>query len=425
MATTDVTRRGSRHPGVGNRTPSRNEDFFEEQELKELRDYVAPIRTARRVRLTLTTLVELWLVFGFDIGPKLSEELGDMGWFLQLLVIMAVLEVVFLAIRAPFGYWVTMVYEKKAGHSTSTIGTWIKDQGLEYLLSIFVGALLMGPAFAAIHAFPDTWWLVGGLAIVAFLIVVQFLAPVLIMPRFNKFTPLEPGPIRSRIEELAEKSGVKIQGVYLMDASKRTTRANAGVTGFGKTKRVIVNDTICQFPLEELSQVIAHELGHYRLNHIPKSFPVSALQFPLTLLFIDLVAGNETVLRWAGVLPPADLGHPASVPLFGFAFGIPLAITGLADAWLSRKHEREADLEALELLGDPTSFVGVWPRIVLADKANLEPTPWEKLKSTHPEIAERMQFGLDWAEMNDVSVTPPAKRSVPEPVLTEGSTAKG
>ncbi|HUS61880.1 MAG TPA: M48 family metallopeptidase, partial [Acidimicrobiales bacterium] len=411
MATTDVTRRGSRHPGVGNRTPSRNEDFFEERELKELREYIAPIRMVRRVRLVLATLVELWLVFGYDLGPRLSDKLDDMGWFLQLLVITAVLEVVFLAVKAPFDYWVNMVYEKKAGHSTSTTATWIKDQVLNYVLGIFVGALLMGPAFAAIHRFPDSWWLVGGLAIVAFLIVVQFLAPVLIMPRFNKFTPLEPGPIRSRIEELAEKSDVKIQGVYLMDASKRTTRANAGVTGFGKTKRVIVNDTICQFPLEELSQVIAHELGHYRLNHIPKSFPVSALQFPLSLLFIDLVAGNETVLRWAGA--PA-LGHPASVPLFGLAFGIPLAITGLADAWLSRKHEREADLEALELLGDPTSFVGVWPRIVLADKANLEPTPWEKLKSTHPEIAERMQFGLDWAAMNAVPAEAPPPQTVPD-----------
>ncbi|MEY2467524.1 MAG: hypothetical protein QOF21_222, partial [Actinomycetota bacterium] len=83
--------------------------------------------------------------------------------------------------------------------------------------------------------------------------------------------------------------------------------------------------------------------------------------------------------------------------------------------WLSRKHEREADLEALDVLGDPTSFLSVWPRMVLHDKANLEPTPWELLTAAHPEVAERMQFSVDWARMNDVPVTLPEKRSVPEP----------
>lgn len=295
-----------------------------------------------------------------------------------------------------------------------TPGLWLKDQARDLVLEGVIGMALFAPIYAALHAI-ELWWLAGGLIVVGVQIIFVFLAPVLIMPRFNKFTPMEDGPIRNRIEEIARLSGVEIAGVFLMDASKRTTRANAAVAGFGKTKRVIVNDTICDLPLEQLSQVIAHELGHYRLNHIPKSFPVSALQFPTALLAVELVAGNDSVLGWAGI---GDLGDPASFPLVGFVFGLALALFSVITFWISRTHEREADLEALELLGDPTSFVAVWPALVLEHKANPEPTPWELLTSTHPEIADRMQFGIDWARLNDVDVTLPPRRSVPEPERT-------
>jgi len=405
---------------VGKRTPSRNDDFFEPDELAELRDYIAPLRRNRRIRVVLTTALELWLVFGLDIGPRVASWASGEGWVIRLLLVAFIFGLPTLVITVPFSYWTQLVYEKRSGQSTITTATWIKDQFLELALGMFVVVILMVPVYAAIHAFGSVWWLFGGALIVAILVVLNFVAPVLIMPRFNKFTPLEPGPIRSRIEELAEMQGVQIQGVYLMDASKRTTRPNAGVTGFGKTKRVIINDTICEFPLDELSQVIAHELGHYRRNHVPKSFPFTALQMPLALLATELVSGNDRVLGWAGV---RDLGDPASFPLFAvFFFSVAFTLTGLPGQWLSRKHEREADLEALELLGDPTSFVGVWPRMVLTAKANLEPTPWQKLGSTHPEIAERMQFGLDWAEMNSVPATRPARRSIPQPT-EEAATA--
>jgi STE24 endopeptidase len=411
MVGTAPVRRGGPHPPVGKRTPSRNEDFFDEDQLRELRDYIRPLRRNRRIRTVITTVVQLVLVFGLDLGPKVAGWIDGQGWALRLLLVALVLDVIDTIVGAPFSAWASLVYERRAGHSTMTVGTFLKDQLLNTALGLVLTVVLMLPVYFAIHAFGSSWWLVGGALIMVALVAIQFVAPIWILPRFNKFTPLPEGPIRSRIEELARLSDVTIEGVYLMDASKRTNRANAGVTGFGKTKRVIVNDTICDFPIDELSQVIAHELGHYRLNHVTKSFPVNAVQMPLALLAVHLVAGNDTVLRWAGV--EGGLGDPASYGVFGLVFGAFLGVSGLAGMWLSRRHEREADLEALELLGDPTSFLAVWPRMVLNDKANLEPTPFEKLKSTHPEIAERMQFGLDWAAMNEVPVTRPPKRAVP------------
>ena len=101
--------------------------------------------------------------------------------------------------------------------------------------------------------------------------------------------------------------------------------------------------------------------------------------------------------------------------MFLTVFGIPSATLGVASAWLSRRNEREADLEALELLGDPTSFVAMWPSMVELNKADLEPGPWERLNASHPEVPERMQFGLDWAERNGVPVQRPQRASVPPP----------
>ena len=408
-AAAPTTWRGSAHPSVAARGRYDNTDFFEEDELARLRDYIRPLRLLRRVRLTLSTAISLALIFAFDLGPRVAGWVDGQGWVVRLLVVMVVFDLLETLVKAPFSAWANLFYERRAGHSTMTGATFCKDLVLELVLGVVIGMALLTPVYAAIHSF-DQWWLIGGIAMVAFQLALTFIAPVVIMPRFNKFTPLPEGPIRDRIEEIARLSGVTISGVFLMDASKRTTRANAGVTGFGKTKRVIVNDTICDFPLEELSQVIAHELGHYRLNHIPKSFPIDALRLPLALLVVQVVAGSSTVLGWAGL---ERLGDPASYPLLGLAFGVPITLWSLVSGWLSRKHEREADLEALELLGDPSSFLAVWPRMVLNDKANMEPTPWEKATSTHPEIAERMQFGLDWARMNGVEATIPARRHVP------------
>jgi Zn-dependent protease with chaperone function len=116
------------------------------------------------------------------------------------------------------------------------------------------------------------------------------------------------------------------------------------------------------------------------------------------------------VLGWAGL---DRLGEPGAAPVFLLGLGLPMALLGLVSAWWSRRNEREADLEALELLGDPTDFVGMWPALVELNKTDLEPGWWERLNASHPTPAERMQFGLDWAAMNGVPVERPAKAGVP------------
>lgn len=257
----------------------------------------------------------------------------------------------------------------------------------------------------------------GGLAFLAIAVFLNFVYPVLIMPRFNTFTPMEAGPLRTRIERIADLAGTSIEGVYTMDGSKRSRRGNAFVAGFGPTKRVVVYDTMLdgsggvEFSVEQIAQVVAHEIGHYRLNHIPKTFPLAGLQMLLALAFVQYAIGSDTSLGWAGV---DGLGEPGAAPLFLLGIGLPMTGLALVSAWVSRRNEREADLEALELLGDPTSFVAMWPSFVALNKADLEPGWWDRLNASHPGVAERMQFGLDWADMNGVPAQRPDRATVPE-----------
>lgn len=420
-----TTLRDSAHPPLGSRTPSHTEDFFDADQLAELRAYARPAKRVRLVSRIVTAVVELVLVFGLDLGPELADLVD--GWALQLVVVGAVFAAITTVLELPASFWLTLVHDRRHGLSNQSVGLWIVDQAKEVVLSVVLLAGFLIPVYAAVRSI-EAWWLIGGLIFVGISLVMAFVYPVLIMPRFNKFTPMPDGPLRTRIEEIATRAGTTIEGVYTMDGSKRSRRGNAFVAGFGPTKRVVVFDTILDddagvaFPLEEVAQIVAHEIGHYRLQHIPKTFPFTAIQLLATLAFVQYVGGNDTVLGWAGV---DDLGDPGALPVFLLAFGIPSVVLGLGAAWLSRRNEREADLEALELLAQPTDFVAMWPRMVALNKADLEPSWWQRLNASHPEVAERMQFGLDWSEMNDVPVDRPAVGAVPDAAAVTSDDARG
>lgn len=413
---TSTVRRRSAHPPLGARTPARNEDFFDEAQLAELRAYSRPRKRVDLAAKVVVGIVDLILIFVLDLGPEIAGWMSSSPWPVQVVAVAALFAVLSQALALPADWWATMVHDRRHGLSNQSSGLWIADQVKGLLLNVVLSALLLVPIYWAVRGF-DTWWLIGGLVFFAIALVVNFVYPVLVMPRFNTFTPMAGGPLRDRIEEIADLAGTSIEGVYTMDGSKRSRRGNAFVAGFGPTKRVVVFDTMLDgpdgpgFPVEEVAQVVAHEIGHYRLNHIPKTFPLAGLQMLAALAFVQHVIGSETVLGWAGV---DELGDPGAVPLFLLGIGLPMSLLGLVSAWVSRRNEREADLEALELLGDPTSFVAMWPSFVALNKADLEPGWWERLNASHPGVAERMQFGLDWAGMNGVPVSSPQIAAVPE-----------
>jgi STE24 endopeptidase len=245
-------------------------------------------------------------------------------------------------------------------------------------------------AIAAVRRYPRDWWLPASAASVLLGAVLSALAPVVLDPLFNDFTRLPDGEARADVLELAAAAGVKVGEVYSVDASRRTTAANAYVTGLGPTKRVVLFDTLLdRYSRDELRMVVAHELAHVRHRDVPRSVLYAALVAPP----ITLAAQR---LSWA--LSPAR-DTPAALPALALAAMLVSAPAGLVSNRLSRAIERRADEYSLALGGVPEAFVSFERTIALQNLADLEPPGWVvKLLATHPPTAERIGAAVAWSE---------------------------
>jgi STE24 endopeptidase len=242
------------------------------------------------------------------------------------------------------------------------------------------GALLV----VGMRRFGRDWWAPGAAAVAGFALVFTYLGPVVLDPVFNKFTPLPAGETRSDVLELARKAGVDVGEVYEVDASRRTTAANAYVTGVGHTKRVVLYDTLLKdFTPAETRLVVAHELGHVRHRDVPHG-----------LLWLALVApfGTFAVARTAEKLTRPDA---TAVPAVALSLAlIAPAITTISNQ-LSRAVERRADAFALDLTGEPDAMIGFERRITLQNVGDPDPPRWQQIvMGTHPPTMERIGQAL-------------------------------
>jgi STE24 endopeptidase len=391
---------GSAHPSLWRRTPHRPDDWFDAEALADARAYARPVNRVRMLRGVLALVAVLAFV-GWDAGPQLVEQLGLRGWVLELVVVLAAFLLLSTLVSLPFDAWIDLRHDRRHDVSTQTGRGFAKDTVQELVVSLVLVTLLLVPVYVAIRA-SDQWWVIGWAIATVFATAMALAYPVVIMPRFNTFDPLtEPG-LRGRIEAVADRAGERIAGVFVMDASRRTKRDNAFVAGWGPTKRVVLFDTMLDHDPEVIEQIVAHEIGHYRLRHIPKSIVVQALVFLGVFAFLGWFTQWDAALRWAGI---ESIEDPAGVGLLLVGLGIGLTATSFATAWYSRAKERQADLEALELLARPDDFIEVWRRLAPRNRAELEPSWWKRLQASHPDIAERMQFGARWADLNDARPT--------------------
>jgi STE24 endopeptidase len=388
----------SRHPSLWTRTPYRADDWFDAATLAEARAYARPVNRMRLIRGAVG-LAAIAAFVGFEAGPRLVEGLGLRGWALQLVAVLAAFTVLTALAAVVFDAWLSLRHDKRHGLSNETPASFAADTVKELVLSLVLLVVLLVPVHLAIRA-TEAWWVLGW-AITATLTTVLALAyPVLIMPRFNRFDPLAPGDLLDRIRAVADRAGEEVEGVYVMDASKRTTRDNAFVAGWGPTKRVVLFDTLLEHPPEVIEQIVAHEIGHYRLRHIPKTIAVQAVVLLAVFAFLGWFTTWDPALRFAGI---EAIDDPAGIALLLVGLGIGFTVTSFVSAFHSRAKERQADLEALELLGRPDHFLELWRRLAPKNRSELEPSAWRRLQASHPDVAERMAFGARWAELNPTS----------------------
>jgi STE24 endopeptidase len=277
------------------------------------------------------------------------------------------------------------------GISTQSLGFWLADTGK----SAVIGAVLAGAGaallIALVRRFGSRWWLPGSLAVVAIAAVFVWLAPVVLAPLFNRFSPL-PADSKARSEVLAlgNRAGVDIGQVYRVDASRRVRSLNAYVGGIGPTKRVVLYDTLLKRAnQDELRSIVAHELGHVKHDDILRGLAFVGLVAPLGLLFVRELAG--AIAPRSG----SDGRGPAALPAYALGLALASLLIGVVGNQLSRRVEASADTFALELTHDPRALIQVQRRLAITNVANPDPPAVvTALLLTHPPTIDRIGAAL-------------------------------
>src|SRR4051794_4143116 len=281
----------------------------------------------------------------------------------------------------------------KVGLATQSWPGWASDVAKSTAIgAVFAGAG-GGAAVALMRRFPRTWWVPGAGALVGFGVLTTYLGPVVLDPIFNRFTPLPDGRERSDVLDLADAAGVDVGEVFSVDASRRTTAANAYVNGIGRTKRVVLFDTLMRdFTRDEVRLVVAHELGHVRHDDVRRLLAFLAIVAPVGTLAVARV--TEAIRNGNG-----DPAGPAAVPALALAAMLVGAPVNAVTNRLSRRIEARTDEFALRLTDAPEPFIGFEKRITIKNIAEPEPPAWaELLFGTHPSTLQRIGAAVAFRE---------------------------
>ena len=323
-----------------------------------------------------------WLdqwVRSFGLGPVVSGL-----FFIGILILLRAI------VSLPFSCYSTFVIEEKFGFNRTTVKTFfvdlLKGVGLAIVLGVPIMALVLG--FFE-HAGSLAWLYCWG-AVTLFTLVVQFIAPTLIMPLFNKYSPLEEGELRSAIVEYARSIDFPLQNIFVMDGSKRSTKSNAFFTGFGANKRIVLFDTLIkQHTVEELVAVLAHEMGHYKKKHILKSILLGIAQSGLLFFLVSLF------ISYQGLFDAFYMQQPsvyAGLLFFGLLYTPVEFFIGLILQMISRQHERESDRFAIHTTDTPEAMIDALKKLSVNNLSNLRPHPFYVfLNYSHPPVLERIR----------------------------------
>ena len=266
------------------------------------------------------------------------------------------------------------------------------DWAVDVLKAAGIGALTAAVgglvAIALVRRFPRNWWAPAAVLVVAYGVVTIWLYPILLDPVFNRFERLPGGPLRTQVLRLADRAGVDVGEVYRVDASRRTSAANAYVIGLGHSKRVVLYDNLIEdFPRPEVRSVVAHELGHQKHNDLLRGLAWLAIVAPAGTFLVQALA--ERFAR------PGRLGTPAALPAIALAIALVSLGLGCASNVLSRKVEASADSFALELTRDPADFIRFQRRIAIQNVTDPDPPGlYHVLFDTHPTALERIGAGV-------------------------------
>lgn len=376
---------------------------FDAAKLAKIRAYKNAGYFAWLPAVCCTTLLSLALAFSgfypfvFHAVCRITGSPHGFGsTYLCALLFFAAVAVPKELISVPFALYREFGVEKRFGFSNMTFKLWLSDAMKQTALSAGFGAALLAAVIAILTAFPKAWWIFVTAALFAFSLLLMVIYPLIIAPLFNRFTPLADGELKDKIARLMEKLNFKMRGIFIMDASKRSGHSNAYFGGIGKSKRIVLFDTLTQIlTADELVAVLGHELGHYKLHHIIRRFLLTAPLELLLMLAFYLCAQSEALYAGFGF---AIEGNATPDIQFIGLFLISLAASPLASLcapithFFSRKDEFAADAFSADLTGNPDALISGLIKLSSENLSELlPPSLYAFWHYSHPTLLERIR----------------------------------
>ncbi len=340
-------------------------------------------------------LLYLFIALGYSNWLQSYIQTFVENQYLVFLIFVFVLGIVSSFLFMPVNIYTGFYLEHKYDLSNQTFFKYFSENVKSMLVGLVIGIPILLLFFFVLNQFGDLWWLVFASAMFLISVVLSQIFPIIILPIFYKILPLNDEELKTRISNLAEGAGIKVENVFTFDMSKNTKKANAAFTGLGKTKRIILGDTLLSnYSKDEIETVIAHELGHYKHKHIIKNILFGTVSSFLTFFIISILYRNS--LGWFGF---ENITQIAALPLLSLWAMIIGLIQSPIGNILSRKYEYEADRYAIESSHKPESFINTLNKLTDQNLGDREPNLFiEWFFYSHPSIKNRINAIKKFAE---------------------------
>src|SRR5215211_3719564 len=363
---------------------------------KQAKEYARIRRRLWLVDIIFSALYALlWLFLGWSTSLRDWLTTFTTNPWLLIALFVAIFGGIYSLLNLPLSYYSGFVLPHRFGQSNQMLKDWVIDQIKGLAIGAPLGLLLLELLYLALRVTGGLWWLWAAIGMLIFTVLLSNLAPILIMPLFNKYIPLgdEHKELADRLLDLARRANTKVQGVFKFDMSKRTKAANAALTGIGNTRRIVLGDTLINdFSTDEIETVLAHELGHHVHRDIPFLIAFGTLSTTLSLYLASLA------LNWAinyfGFSGSADV---AAFPALALILGVYGLITLPLENAVSRWREGMADDYALQATGKREAFASAFTRLANQNLGEVDPEKWVVFMFySHPPLGERIAKAHHW-----------------------------
>ena len=371
--------------------PEEFSGYYDREKYRKSQEYLKENTRFGLITDSIATPVTIAFILlgGFNLVDQFARSF-HLGMIPTGLIFAGVLMLGSQLMAIPFSIYSTFVIEEKYGFNKTTPRTFVLDILKAWVLTAVIGGILFSAVLWFFKEAGPWAWAYCWIAVTLFQIFLLFVAPVVIMPIFNKFTPLEDGELRAAIEEYAKKQDFKLKGVFTMDGSRRSTKSNAFFTGFGRFRRIVLFDTLIEKQTaDELVSVLAHEMGHYKKKHILKSIVISILTTGLMFYILSIFMNNRELFA---AFRMQHISIYASLFFFGFLYAPIEIVLSIFGNILSRRHEYEADGYAVATYRKPQSMITALKKLSVDNLSNLTPHPLKVfLTYSHPPVLERIR----------------------------------